>query len=215
MSDFLHTRWIQKATLLLLFGVLTLSLGLPAQAQTDKAALRAMLEQRDKEIKTAIKPLLANPKSATTAQRNKVEAFINDGIDFKEMGSRALGPFWKDLSTAQRTEFVDVFSAIVRAQSLADLDIYNSKVTYQTITVDGKTATVKTLTDYKNKQTNVTYLLTWHDNAWWIYDIVLDGVSTIDGYARSFQSVIRKRGYEALKTSLDKKKAKVEAKQGS
>lgn len=215
MSDFLHTRWIYKVPLLLLLGVLALGLAVPAQAQTDKAALRAMLEQRDKEIKSAIKPVLANPETATAAQRKKVEDFINDGIDFAEMGERALGPHWDDLTAAQRTEFIDVFSAIVRSQSLADLDIYNSKVTYQSISVDGTTATVKTLTNYKDKQTNVTYLLTWHDNAWWIYDIILDGVSTIDGYAKSFQTVIRKRGYEALKTSLDKKYAKMQAKQGS
>jgi phospholipid transport system substrate-binding protein len=43
------------------------------------------------------------------------------------------------------------------------------------------------------------------DGEWRVVDIVLDDVSTAEGYARSFQTVIRKRGFDALMTSLNKK----------
>ncbi len=213
----LNTTILQKSQALLLAGLLAAGLlAVPALAQSvDRAAaqqIRAMMEQRDRDLKAAIKPLLSSPKTATAQQRKKVEDLINDPIDFREMGRQALGPFWKDLSAAQRNEFVDVFSTIVRSQSLADLDIYNSKVSYETISVVGDSAYVKTLTTYQDRQAAVEYILGRHDQAWWVYDLILDEVGTVEGYARSFQSVVRKKGFEALMKSLYKKRDKVAAK---
>lgn len=197
---------------LLLVGFFVLALvATPAWAQGGEKELRSMLEQRDTALKAAIKPVLANPKTATAAQRQKVADLINGPINFEEMGRQALGRHWNELSKAQRAAFVDVFSDIVRAQSLADLDIYNSKVTYKTVTVVGDSAFVRTLTTYKDKQTPVDYHFGWDGSDWRVHDIVLDGVGTVEGYARSFQAVIRKRGFETLMKSLNKKRDKLAA----
>lgn len=198
----------------LLAGLFVLG-AIPVQAQdgsngpTSKQELRAFLEKRDREIKQAIKPLING--TATAEQRQRAEDLINDPIDFEEMGRRAVGPFWKDLTQEQRTAFIDLFETIVRSQSLADLDVYNSTVTYDEVSVAGDSAYVKTRTTYKDKQATVEYLLGWHDATWWLYDIILDEVSTVEGYARSFQSVIRKKGFDALMNSLEKKRQKLEA----
>lgn len=210
MSAILNTyRYLS----LLLAGVFLLLLGAPpALAQGGEAELRAMLQARDVALKAAIKPVLANPKAATPAQREKVSDLINDPINFEEMGRQALGRYWKDLTKAQRADFVAVFGDIVRAQSLADLDIYNSSVAYETVKVIEDSAYVRTLTTYKDKKTPVEYYFGWDGKAWRVHDIVLDGVGTVEGYARSFQAVIRKRGFETLMKSLNKKRDKVAAK---
>jgi len=104
---------------------------------------------------------------------------------------------------------VDVFRDIVRAQSLADLEVYNSRVAYEDIKVDGDSAYVETLTEYEGTQTPVVYDLQKQDTTWVAQDIIVDGVSTAESYARSFQTVIRKRGFDALMTSLKKKRDKV------
>jgi phospholipid transport system substrate-binding protein len=62
------------------------------------------------------------------------------------------------------------------------------------------------MTQYEGTQTPVVYILTRRDAEWKAEDIILDGVSTAEGYARSFQSVMRKRGFEALMTALEKKR---------
>lgn len=213
----LNTSIKHRCLVSLLSGLFAVSLfAAPAGAQTtDKTAaqqIRAMMEQRNRDLKRAVKPLIDNPKTATAQQRKKVEDLINDPIDFREMGRRALGPFWKDLTEVQRKEFVEVFSTIVRSQSLADLDVYNSTVSYEAISVVGDSAYVKTLTTYQDKQTPVEYLLGWRSGTWWVFDVILDEVGTVEGYARSFQSVIRKKGFDALMNSLYKKRDKVLAK---
>jgi len=184
---------------------------LAAIAQSPEQQIRTMLEKRDRDIKQAVKPLIDNPKTATDVQREQAASLINDQIDFETMGSQALGRYWADLADAQRTEFIDVFASIVRSQSLSDLAVYNATVTYDEIRIDGDKAYVKTTTSYKDKQTTVEYMLGRQEGDWWLYDIIIDEVGTVEGYARSFQTAIRKRGFDGLMKSLYKKRDQVEA----
>lgn len=149
--------------------------------------------------------MLGDKSSFTQQQRDKLKTVINDGIDFEAMGRTALGPFWTDLTTAQRKEFVNVFGQIVRNQSLSNLDVYRSKVTYKNVEVDGNEARAVTTTVYKDVPTEVVYVLGKKNNEWLVQDIILDDVSTAEGYARSFQTVVRKKGFSALMESLNKK----------
>ena len=194
----------------LALGLLLLALALigthPARAQDDGAqAIQQMLEQRDQQIKS----ILQGDTTFTAQQRDELQTLINGVIDFRAMGQHALGPFWADLSETQRTEFIDVFRDIVRSQSLADLEVYNSEVTYNKIDVAGDSAFVRTTTDYRGTSADVEYVLKRQSDTWLAEDIIVDDVSTAESYARSFQTVVRKRGFEALMNSLRKKREQI------
>lgn len=168
----------------------------------DRASeVRQLLEERDREIKR----LLGGEATVSDEQRERLKSVINRGIDFEAMGRLALGPFWSDLTPEQRTDFVDVFGEIVRNQSLSNLDVYRSNVTYKDVTVEGDTARAITETTYKGVPTKVEYRLGLTSGGWHVHDIILDDVSTVEGYARSFQTVVRKRGFDSLMDSLRKK----------
>ncbi len=191
-------------------AVLLLAVCMAAPVHAQSAAqqdIRQMLEQRDRQIKS----ILQGDTTFTSQQREELKTLINGLIDFRAMSQQALGPFWSDLSGEQRDEFVSVFQDIVRAQSLADLEVYNSKVMYNTIEVEGDSAFVRTATNYRGTSANVDYVLKRQDGTWLAEDIIVDDVSTAGSYARSFQTVVRKRGFEALMTSLRKKRDQVAA----
>jgi len=197
---------------LLAFGLLVLTVAAsplqPVQAQDNSAdAIQQMLEERDQQIKS----ILQGDTTFTAQQREELKTLINGVIDFRAMAQQALGPFWADLSDAQRTEFVDVFQDIVRSQSMADLEVYNSEVTYNTIDVSGDSAFVRTATQYRGTSANVEYVLHREDGTWLAEDIIVDEVSTAESYARSFQTVVRKRGFDALMDSLRKKREQIAA----
>ncbi|MFB6278243.1 MAG: phospholipid-binding protein MlaC [Salinibacter sp.] len=183
-----------------------------AQAQSStKAEIRQMLENRDQQIKS----ILGETKDYNADQRAQLKELINGVIDFRVMGQRALGPHWEELSPEQRDEFVSVFSDVVRAQSMSDLGVYNSAVTYDQIDVHGDSAFVRTRTKYQGRTTPVEYVLERRDGEWRAEDIIVDGVSTAEGYARSFQTVVRQRGFDTLMKSLRKKRDEVMAKNKS
>ncbi len=200
MTTALHTGWALLLAVLLAAAPIQ-----PLQAQSPDQEIRQMLEQRDQQIKT----ILQGDTSFTVQQREELKTLINGVIDFRAMGRQALGPFWSDLSNEQRAEFVDVFQTIVRAQSLSDLEVYNSQVTYDQIDVEGDSAFVQTTTDYKGTSANVEYVLQREDGQWLAQDIIIDDVSTAQSYARSFQTVVRKNGFDALMQSLRKKRDQI------
>ena len=71
--------------------------------------------------------------------------------------------------------------------------------------MDGNSAHVITTTTYKDVPTRVEYMLQRSDSDWRATDVILDEVSTVEGYSRSFQSYIRKRGFDALMANLTKR----------
>jgi phospholipid transport system substrate-binding protein len=184
----------------------------PASAQSQqsspastRAEIRQMLEERDQQIKS----ILGDNEDYTKERRARLKKLINGVIDFRVMGQTALGPHWDTLGTDRRDQFVEVFQDVVRAQSMSDLDVYNSKVTYDQITVQGDSAYVRTMTEYEGTRTPVEYILKRRNDEWKAEDIIVDEVSTAEGYARSFQTVVRKRGFDALMKSLREKREEI------
>jgi phospholipid transport system substrate-binding protein len=177
-----------------------------AMAQNPEQEIRAMLKQRDADIKAVLKA-----GALDSDKKEKLKDLINGAIDFGAMGEQALGPHWKPLSEEQRGRFVSVFGDIVRSQSVADLDVYQSAVTYGAVVVEGMDATVNTTIDYKDAPTTVVYKMHYRDERWWVTDIILKDVSTVSGYARSFQSVVRKKGFDELMSKLEERQAKATA----
>jgi len=170
-------------------------------AQSPSDEIRALLEERDADIKR-----LLDSAGAEDERRSRLMNVVNGIIDFDAMGREALGTHWDGLTPTQRSEFVSVFSDIVRRQSVADLDVYRSTVRYDKIAVSGSTALVETVTTYREADTPVVYEMHVSDGSWMITDIVLHEVSTAEGYARSFQSLIRKRGFDTLMEKLREKR---------
>ena len=161
-----------------------------------------MLQDRDSEIKR----ILGDRETFSPEQKENLKNVINGIIDFETMGKNALGPHWDDLTSEQQSHFVEVFSDIVRSHSLSNLDVYRSRVTYSDIQVNDSSARVVTSTIYKDVPARVVYDMLFSRGDWFISDIILDDVSTTEGYSRSFQSVIRKRGFDALMSSLERRR---------
>lgn len=163
------------------------------------AELQKLMEQRDQQIKT-----LVGPKGTvhTTDQTEKLKDIINGIIDYETMARIALQSTFDTISNEQRTEFVELFSSIIRDQSLNKLDIYRATVVYEKIDVTGSNAVVQTMVTLENVRTPVTYNMERKGANWFITDMSIDNVSTAESYRRSFQNMIRRRGFDALLDNL-------------
>ena len=175
-----------------------------ARAQRSSEEIKQLLEDRDNEIKE-----LVGPKGTeyTQEQRDKLKDIINGIVDYRAMAQFALQQTYDTLSTEQRKEFVDLFSTIIRDQSLNKLDIYRAEVKYENISVNEDSAVVNTLAQLEKVRTPVTYHMHYEEEneGWVVTDIVIDDVSTAGSYRRQFQSIINKRGYDSLVETLRKR----------
>jgi len=194
---------MKRALLIIATGV---SLWIPSvTAQDAESEVRTLIVQRDRDIKAAVRAMENDP-----SQREVARSLINDRIDFEEMGRLALGRYYEDLSSDERLDFIETFGGIVRAQSLGDLSVYEAPVTIKSVTVTGEKASVSTTSRVREADLDVVYQLHRKDGVWWLYDIIIDDVGTVEGYSVSFQTFLRKRGFEAFMQSLRKRLASEE-----
>lgn len=173
-----------------------------AFAEDLKASAKQMLIERDKQIKELLGPKGSDFSDETRVQ---VKDIINDVIDYRAMAAHALQSTWDELSEEERDEFVDIFSTIVRDQSLNSLDIYRADVAYEEFEVDGNIVRATTIATLENVRTPVIYIMEKRGDEWFVIDMSVDNVSTADSYRRSFQNIIRRRGYDALLANLKRR----------
>jgi phospholipid transport system substrate-binding protein len=166
--------------------------------------IQKLLDQRDKQIKMLVGP---EGTKHTDSQREQLKDIINGIIDYDAMAKVALQETYSTITQDQRAEFVELFSTIIRNQSLNKLDIYRAQVSYNNITVNGNSAVVSTTATLDNIRTPVSYTMEKRNNTWFITDMAIDNVSTAESYRRSFQNVIRRRGFDALMDTVRKRAA--------
>lgn len=174
-------------------------------AQNNSEDIRQMLESRDNEIKELLGP---SGNEFSQEQRDRLKDIINGIIYYPAMAKVALGDTYDEIGEETREEFVDLFATMIRDNSLNRLDIYRADVNYNDITVNGELATVNTTAQLEDVRTSVDYKMEIINDEWRITDMSIDEVSTADSYNRQFQSIIRKRGFDALMESLRRRAAR-------
>lgn len=174
-------------------------------AQNGPEEIKQMLESRDNEIKELLGP---SGNDFSQEQRDQLKDIINGVIYYPAMAEVALGETYNEIEDSTRSEFVDLFATMIRDNSLNRLDIYRADVSYNDVSVEGNTATVNTTAQLEDVRTSVDYKMEVIDSEWRITDMSIDDVSTADSYNRQFQSIIRKRGFDALLDSLRRRAAR-------
>jgi len=190
---------MMKTILLLLVALMSTNL---TYAQNADQEIKDLLESRDDQIKELMGP---EGTEYSDVQRAELKEIINGIIDFEAMAKEALDDTYNTISEEQRNEFLDLFSTIVRDQSLNKLDIYRAKVTYTNITANGDQARVETLAELDDVRTPVNYEMEKNGDEWVITDMEIDDVSTAGSYNRQFQRIINQKGFDSLMNSLRKR----------
>lgn len=168
----------------------------------DKAEIRSILEERDQEIKELIGP---ENTEYTEERRGQLRIIINDMMDFREIARFALADKYEELKPDEQEEFTELFSKIIRDQSLKQLDIYRAEIIYDDIQVTNGEALVSTTAILKETRIPVNYRMKKKGDEWVFTDMAVDNAWTAESYRRSFQNILRRRGYEALIQNLRKR----------
>ncbi len=174
-------------------------------AQHSVSSIQEMLEQRDVEIKELVGP---EGTEHTEAQKEELKEIINGVIDFEAMSRTALEETFDEISEEERNEFVELFTIIIRDNSLVKMEIYRASISYLDIELNGDKALVKTMAELDDVRTPVDYQMEYKSNEWVITDMSIDEVWTAESYNRQFQRQIARRGFDALMETLRERAAR-------
>lgn len=184
---------------IMLFTVIALH----AQASDRNEFLVKQLQERDQQIKALLQGHDGNTVEGEL--KVKLTKLINETIDFKEMGKMALGKKIDNFTAEELDEFYDLFSKMVRENSIKNLDIYKASITYEEVKESDDQVIVQTVSSLDNVSTPVYYTFLNVNDSWVVADFAIDNVSTAMSYRRTFSQLIGKRGVEGLLNVLRKR----------
>ncbi|MBM4285495.1 MAG: ABC transporter substrate-binding protein [Deltaproteobacteria bacterium] len=187
---------VRKGALLTLALLLAMASGAPAASPTEEV----------KSVVDQVLRILQDPALKAPAQKKKRRQMLKQTIDrrfdYEEMARRCLGPSWRGLSPAQRTEFVRLFGQLLEASYADKLERYSDEqVVYSGETVDGDYAEVRTAIVRKNDRIPIVYRLL-NKSPWMVYDIIIEGVSLVNNYRSQFGRIIQESSYQELMRRL-------------
>lgn len=148
----------------------------------------------------------------------------DDYIDFGELGKRALGSTWAKIRANERTEFANSVTGILRwtyadkavsggARKIEDIRQVSEQVqgNEATVTTEVVPTSESTPGSVPQKPWPIVYKLYRAANGKWrAYDIIADEVSILDTCRDEFRSIIAKRGFAGLLTSLKDKRERID-----
>ena len=190
---------LKRLFLILTAGTLLATASLVAAGASPTDSIRTSVD--------GVLALLQNKEMDDATRREKIGEVISERFDFRAMSQRTLATNWKSASEEQRKEFVRLFSTLIENTYIGRVEAYtNEKVDFPGEKVKGKKAVVETLILTANADIPVDYKVYMKNDKWWVYDVVIEGISLISNYRSSYQEIVKKEGVDGL---IEKMKAKI------
>ena len=132
-----------------------------------------------------------------------VSAQVLPHFDFQKMTKTAMGKYWRRASDVQQSSLIKEFrELLVRTYGVALLNYSGEKITYLPVRASDNPDRVTVQTRVKEgnggPEIPVDYRLYYEQQAWKVYDVVIDGVSLVSNYRTSFSGQIRREGIDGL-----------------
>lgn len=138
--------------------------------------------------------------------RDKIRRIADELFDFNEMARRTLSRHWAARSTAERSEFVRLYTELLKQSYIVRVESYaGEKIVYVGNTVEGQSAVVRSkILTKRGTDTALDYRLRLTNGRWKVDDVLIDGVSLVANYRSEFNHVIQSSSYAALIAALRK-----------
>ncbi len=188
-------RWPQLASLSL-SAILLAVAPVPVGAGEPTDQLRVSIEQvlqvlRDSRLKAP---------GRTAERRSRIRQVIQDRFDFTEMARRTLATHWAARTPQEQRDFIALFSDLLERSYIDKIEAYtDERILYVGERVEENFAEVRTkIEGKKNLDVPIDYRLLRRDGTWWVYDVVIEGVSLVGNYRTQFNKIIRSSSYPEL-----------------
>jgi phospholipid transport system substrate-binding protein len=168
----------------------------------------AELRESDLALSAALKRRVPDWSPEAPVLEARIERLLGQILDYDSIARSALGPHWDALTNDQRSAFLALFSPLTNGALIAAAERRIS-VVYESETISGPEATVvvtpRLLEAEGGPVTRVEYKLAGRCGRWRIHDVLVDGVSLVDGYRAQFDRLFRRGSFDDLLATMRRK----------
>lgn len=150
-----------------------------------------------------------------------VKKIVMPSVDLERVCQLVLGNHWRDATATQRQRFEREFGAhLLRTYAVGVVDYLvvsdklGTQISYLPPMVNGdkSLATVRTKVGRAAMQVRIDYRLHRRDETWKVYDVLVEGVSTVRIYRKSFIAETSRHGIDRLTDRIAAKNRQFAAK---
>lgn len=150
--------------------------------------------------------VLQQTELTASEKRAQVSGRIQQYLNMSSMSQRTLGDYWNEATPAQRQYFSDLFVQVLEGTYLNRINDYSGgKVQYLQQRVKDNKAIIDTKFVSSDLEIPVQYKMIYENDAWQVFDLVIEGVSLIRNYRSSYAEIIRKNGFDGLFALMEEK----------
>ena len=173
-----------------------------------------------KQVVDKVLTILKDPAYAAPEKKAERYRLIHEAasgtFEWEEMARRTLGPHWRDLSTEQQKQFIDIFVDFLERTYISKIELFlqESKdftaknISYLKETIEQERyALVETKILLNDKELPLNYKLINKNGRWVVYDLTIEGVGLVANYRTQFNDILANGSFTTL---IDKLKAKEE-----
>lgn len=162
-------------------------------------------------ITDVLETLNKHPEIKTDSKKLNalIEEKIVPHINFRRMTALAVGKDWRKTTEEQKLHLTKGFgNLLIKTYSNALAGYGDEKMVFKPLKMkpDDNEVNVRIeIHQAGNKPINFDTYLEKKDNAWFVYDVSVAGISLVTNYREQFNQTVRQGGFEALLDLLENK----------
>ena len=177
-------------------ALMLISSGLSATHITPEDTVRDTTEEVLARLETGRADLEAHPEHLQLL----VQELITPHFDFDTMARLVLGRYWRNISNDEQIRFISGFrDLLVERYAYILLSYRDHSITYEPVQPMGERGYVivkQIITSEDRPPLPIEYPMRPLEDGWKVIDLIVDGISLVRNYRKTFQEEINKKGLE-------------------
>ena len=146
---------------------------------------------------------------------NVMEEVMVTHFDIPLIAKVILGRYWKTLEKKEQTDFIDSFNRLTISTYVHQFNSYNGEL-FRTLSIEQMKKNrfvIKTeFVRIDDTPVSFNYIVQNNKGAWKIISVIANGINDLSLKRADYSSVIKKRGFDSLITSLKQKISDIQTK---
>ena len=191
-------------TLVIGLNLLFLSM-LPIQVQANSA--RDTIKLRVNQLFDVLRDPAFQGEAAEELKKKKIWSIFDKTFDYTEFSKRTLSRTWLKLTPDQRKEFTKLYKTLLDKVYMDRILAY----TDQKIEFGKERELAPNRFEVKSKiltgsnRIPIYFRMISKNDEWWVYDVVVEGISLVKNYRSQFKHILKKESIEGMFEILRKK----------
>lgn len=139
-------------------------------------------------------------------KKEEIVRIIKSRFDSEELAKRVLAKHWKKRTDEEKEYFKSLFASVLENTYISRVKSYGGEqVVFEKQIVKGNKAMVYSAVEFNDQEIPINYRLKEKGGEWFVYDVIIEGVSLVSNYRKQFAQVISREKYAGLVFRMEEK----------